>query len=76
LTSTEQVIEALGGNREVIELTGATPQTVSNWKSATGFPPYTYELMQGRLRRVKKRAPGSLWGMQKARRHRASRAAK
>lgn len=34
----KQVIDKLGGNREVAELLGVTPPAVSNWKAFGRFP--------------------------------------
>ena len=43
LTTTTEVIDALGGNQPVQELTAARwPQTVSNWRSFETFPSHTY----------------------------------
>lgn len=39
LEQVAQVVDALGGNAAVAELTGVGPSAVSNWKSWDRFPP-------------------------------------
>ena len=64
LTTTAEVIDALGGNQPVQELTAAKwPQTVSNWRGFETFPSHTYVVMTEALARLGKSAPASLWGM-------------
>lgn len=64
LTTVEQVIEALGGTAATARLLGAKMTAVSNWKHVyKRFPPRTFVLINGELKRLGKRAPASLWGM-------------
>jgi hypothetical protein len=63
LTTTSQVIDALGGNGPVTTLTEAGRGVVSNWRGWPSFPPKTYVAMSIALTNVGKSAPASLWGM-------------
>jgi hypothetical protein len=64
LTSTGEVIDALGGNVALADmLTLKNHQAVSNWRRYVNFPPRTYVAMQEGLAEVGKTAPASLWGM-------------
>lgn len=59
----EQVMDALGGNGPVGDLTGAKASTVSMWRKSQSFPTNTYLLMTEALRARGFQAPASLWGM-------------
>jgi hypothetical protein len=63
LSTTSEVIIALGGNGPVAELTSSTPKAVSNWRGFETFPSNTYVAMTEALREQGKTAPASLWGM-------------
>jgi hypothetical protein len=63
LTSTEAVIEALGGNVPVAEITESKPNAVSNWRNFETFPSRTYVALIAALHADGKTAPASLWGM-------------
>lgn len=63
LETTEQVIEALGGNGPVAEITLSKPNAVSNWRGFKTFPSNTFIVMTVALRLIGKTAPPSLWGM-------------
>lgn len=63
LTTTEQVIEALGGLPKVMEMTGASYRRAFNWKSSETFPSNTYAVMTEALKARKLTAPITLWGM-------------
>lgn len=63
LTSTAQVIEALGGIREVAKLTRRKYSAAHNWKHFDSFPANTFFVMQEALRERGLAAPASLWGM-------------
>jgi hypothetical protein len=63
LETTEQVIEALGGNGPVAEITASKTNAVSNWRSFPTFPSNTYVAMTAALEQCGKTAPASLWGM-------------
>lgn len=66
LTSTNAVIEALGGNPGVASITGRTAKAVSNWRGFDTFPSNTYVAMQRALKGLGKTAPDALWGMSSA----------
>ena len=63
LETTSDVIEALGGNQPVAELTASKPNAVSNWRTFPTFPSNTYVAMTGALHAIGKTAPPSLWSM-------------
>jgi hypothetical protein len=63
LHTTEAVIEALGGNGPVGEITGSKPNAVSNWRSWPRFPADTYIVLTAALRQQGFDAPASLWRM-------------
>lgn len=63
LTTTEQVIEVLGGLPKVMEMTGASYRRAFNWKSAETFPSNTYAVMTEALSARGLKAPHALWGM-------------
>lgn len=63
LETTEQVIESLGGNGPVAEITLSKPNAVSNWRNFKTFPSNTFVAMTEALRARGKTAPASLWGM-------------
>lgn len=63
LESTEQVIEALGGNVPVAELTSSKANAVSNWRNFKTFPANTFFAMNNALQAIGKMAPPTLWGM-------------
>jgi hypothetical protein len=63
LTKTAEVMDALGGNLAVAELTGSKPKAVWNWRGFKTFPTNTYIVMINALRQKGKTAPASLWGM-------------
>ena len=63
LETTSQVIDALGGNGPVAELTASKPNAVSNWRGFETFPPNTYVVMTKALAAIGKTAPTKLWRM-------------
>lgn len=63
LTTTADVIDALGGNQEVSELTRADAKAVFNWRGSK-FPAWTYLSIKSGLRAKGKTAPDSLWKME------------
>lgn len=63
LDTTEQVIDVLGGNGPVAELTLSKPNAVSNWRGFKTFPANTYVAIIDALSAKGKTAPASLWGM-------------
>lgn len=72
LTTTSAVMDALGGNVPVAELTGRTPTAVSNWRRFDAFPANTYVALTQALDAIGRRAPASLWSMAGARRERSA----
>jgi hypothetical protein len=65
LTTTREVVTALGGTKAVAGLTGRKYSAASNWllESKGQFPPNTYVAMTSALALMGKSAPASLWGM-------------
>ncbi len=63
LSTSEEVIDALGGLDAVMTLTGAGYKRTSNWKAFGVFPSKFYVVMTEALRDSGKRAPASLWKM-------------
>ena len=66
LQSVADVFVALGGNRGVKQITGASDQSVSNWKMRHQIPPRHYVVMTHALEKQAMRAKPSLWGMNEA----------
>jgi hypothetical protein len=63
LTTTTQVIDALGGVRAVCGLTGAAYTAAHNWIRARNFPARYFLVMLAALQRKGLTAPPELWGM-------------
>lgn len=63
LTTATEVIETLGGNPAVADITKRTPKAVSNWRSFNAFPPDTFLALTGALSERGHTAPASLWRM-------------
>lgn len=63
LQTTAAVIDALGGNPAVGDLTGSNAKAVWNWRSSNSFPANTYVAIMTALRAQGMRAPDSLWAM-------------
>jgi hypothetical protein len=63
LLDTGSVMDAIGGNVAVAELTGATPKAAWNWRGFETFPSNTYVAMTRALEAKGFSAPASLWGM-------------
>ena len=67
LQTVAEVVEALGGNRAVAELTGKeSDSAVANWKKRGSFPAKTYLILKPELEARNITAPDSLWGMAQA----------
>ena len=66
LKTTSEVMDALGGNQAVSQLTGRTAQAVSNWRRFDSFPSNTFVAMTAALAMSGQFAPASLWGMRAA----------
>jgi len=63
LTTTTEVMDALGGNAAVAEITNSTPKAAWNWRGFETFPANTYLAMTQALAERGFSAPPSLWGM-------------
>lgn len=63
LRTTSQVMDALGGNSAVAELTGSSNKAVWNWRVSETFPSNTYVAMTAALAAIGRSAPATLWGM-------------
>ena len=64
LATVDEVIAALGGQREVAGLTGRrSGSAIPMWKQRGSFPSNTYAVMIEALQERGKTAPASLWGM-------------
>jgi len=64
LKTVSEVIDRLGGNIEVADLTSRSSNAVSNWRGFGKFPANTYFVIRDELRRRDYTAPESLWAMQ------------
>lgn len=62
LTTTADVIEALGGIEAVAKSTGRTYTAVSNWRVWNRFPPRTFLLLSDALREKGLTVSVLLWG--------------
>lgn len=63
LTTTGEVVDALGGIGAVAGLTGRKYTAAHNWLGFQKFPSNTYLVMSAALAEKGKTAPASLWGM-------------
>jgi hypothetical protein len=63
LKTANEVMDALGGNEGVMELTGRKQTAVLNWRASGKFPAKFHLLMTQALAHRGLRAPASLWGV-------------
>lgn len=63
LHSTAAVMDALGGTKQVAELTGRTYAAAFNWRSQKNFPANTFQVLRLALSAQGMTAPASLWRM-------------
>jgi hypothetical protein len=63
LRTTSEVMDELGGNLAVAEITESRPKAVWNWRKSGVFPSNTYVAITEALLAKGKTAPASLWGM-------------
>jgi hypothetical protein len=63
LTTTEDVMHALGGTRAVAELTGRKYTAAAHWFKFSCFPANTFLLISAALEERGYSAPPSLWGI-------------
>ena len=66
MPSVPLVIDALGGNQAVAELTHTTGKVVSHWRSTRKFPANSYTILKDKLHEMGLSAPDELWAMRKA----------
>lgn len=63
LSSVAAVVDELGGNQAVGELTQRKAKTVWYWRDSGAFPANTYLTITSALREKGKTAPSNLWSM-------------
>jgi len=66
-TTTDEVLDALGGNTPVAVLTSTTPKVVSNWRTCGKFPSNTFIILKTELLKRGASAPDRLWSMREPR---------
>ena len=66
LRSTSEVMDVLGGNGAVAEMTGRTAKAVSNWRKFSSFPSNTFVILKSALALKGQIAPDALWSMTEA----------
>lgn len=62
-SSTIEVIEALGGTKQVALITGRKTSAASMWRKFETFPSNTYLVMKSALEALGLQADPALWGM-------------
>ncbi|WP_345820444.1 hypothetical protein ABC766_00155 [Methylobacterium fujisawaense] len=63
LSTTGQVIDALGGTAELAKALGRKMTVISNWRTGGSFPANTYLVLTEMLSAIECRAPAHLWNM-------------
>ncbi len=63
LTTTSEVMHALGGTHAVAEMTGRKYNAAAHWANFKAFPANTFLIMSAALAERGLSAPASLWGM-------------
>lgn len=63
LTTSGQVIDALGGTAELAKALGRKMTVISNWRTGGSFPANTYLALTAMLAKIECRAPAHLWNM-------------
>lgn len=63
LATTIEVIDWLGGNKNVAGLLGTTEKAVGNWRYSGKFPAHTFIVLAEELDETGAMAPISLWAM-------------
>ena len=63
LQTTAEVIDELGGNPRVGELTAMNAKAVWNWRQGNTFPAWTFLILTKALKARGKKAPDRLWAM-------------
>jgi hypothetical protein len=64
LSTTDDVIDALGGTGAVARLAGVGSSAVSNWRTWSNFPPRTFLKLTEALAERNLTAPSWLWDME------------
>lgn len=72
ITSTRVLIDVLGGNQKVAQLTGSTASAVSNWRK-TKLPAATYVVLRGKIDSMGLQVRDELWAMRLNPKRRAKR---
>jgi hypothetical protein len=65
IASTDEAIDALGGNTDVGKIVGVSHKAVSNWRrwNRGRFPAETYLALNAALAKIGRTAEPRLWGM-------------
>ncbi len=63
LRTAGEVIDALGGTAATARFTGRQAQHVSNWRASGRLPADTYLIVTKELKRLRKKASPTLWGI-------------
>lgn len=63
LSTTGQVIDALGGTAGLAKALGRRMTVISNWRTCGSFPANTYLALTAMLARSGANAPAHLWNM-------------
>jgi hypothetical protein len=66
LRTTSEVIDALGGNQALSDMTSTSVNGVYNWRAVGQFPADTYLLLKDALDKIDMNAPDHLWPMRQA----------
>jgi hypothetical protein len=66
LKTTSAVMDALGGNSPIAEITGRNNKAVSQWRRFSAFPANTFVILKSALAVKGHTAPDSLWNMTEA----------
>ncbi len=67
ITTTTDVISALGGTQAIQDLLGVGQQAISHWRTQNRFPPHTFVTVQAALMKRGLSADVSLWRWERKR---------
>lgn len=67
LTTSSEVIDAVGGTTPAAKIAFTTPQAANNWRRSGYFPSGTFLIFSEELKARGKRASVSLWRMKPSR---------
>ena len=62
IVSTSVLIDVLGGNKRVAELTGSSPSAVSGWRKSK-LPAATYVVLNSKIAKMGLSVSPDLWSM-------------